>query len=109
MKKIVIMSIVFASLAARSLFAMSQEKIDNLIKPVLNKESLETHVVKKLERVLKNQEEIKKNQKELLLLAKLPREQHTHYGFLSPHPLTALIITGVPTVAVLLVVAMMKS
>lgn len=114
MKKLLMASLLTTTLLlSGSLIAhahtLTQEQIEGLLNQMQNSEAIQSKLEKKLEKILKNQDEIKSNQKEILLNAKLPREQHTHYGFLSPHPLTALIMVGVPGAAAVLILALMKS
>jgi len=62
----------------------------------------------RIETVLENQRRIVQNQADILAQARLPREQHTHYGFLSPHPVTALCVVGIPVIGAIIIVGMLN-
>jgi septal ring factor EnvC (AmiA/AmiB activator) len=65
--------------------------------------------VQKISKQLKElKDEMKANHKEILMYAKQPREQHTHYGFLSPAPATVALSLGIPAVAALAITLILK-
>lgn len=66
--------------------------------------------IDKLSKQLKDiQTENKANHKEVLMYAKQPREQHTHYGFLSPAPGTVALGLGIPALAAITITLILKN
>lgn len=104
--KLILSLLIASSIVTQPLMAHEQVETTILLEQIdLLKEKID-----KLSKHLKEiQAENKANHQELLMYAKQPREQHTHYGFLSPAPGTVALGFGIPALAAIAITLIIKN